>query len=467
MDAREFRDAVEEANATFPVATEAISYLDRRFAGGRSAVATRSPSSRLAYALGGLYLRAGMLDAAEALLLPDPPPKPAEATDAVLIDPNYRRVGGHYHQADRFYLDMIKRVGLDFTFLHSEVREAHDGTSAPPHLTKLVPKRLFRGRASLDDVMALNRLYAAQFDRAMPRTAPRLIVVPTPMDAFIDGIAQHIARVKRTGPISLLLGLHEPSWARPVGNRVVKIYQRAFARLDGLPDLRVMVVAESEPIAEGFRLKIGGDHSVTASAWVGGYADDLGSPRAKAGDDVVVGFVGRDIPQRGGHLVPEIASKTLSARPQLRWRAQLKSKAVDQPGRARPELRALADSRRFDLIPNGISNADYYDLVRSIDIMVMPFDRSYIARASGVASECLRLGCVMIAPAGSTMAAFAADHGAGYVTFAEQSPEAIAAAVLEAADRIAELRAHSLAAARRFTDRNETIAKIEEFIAAA
>ncbi len=424
---------------------------------------------KLRLRLAGVCLRFDLIDAAVKLLLPENGSAAQPPVEAIVLDPQFTRPDGHHDPHDRFYLDLVTKAGLSAAWVHPPAPASvlPAGVIDLGSLTHLPLKRLFPAALGTPELSALNRLVEVMFQRSLPVAAARLIIVPTAFLTFIEGLAMFVAALQK--PPALLLCIHEPFGSEPGPQDAMReTFRAAFDRLRNVPELRLLVVTESPPIAEGFRNMFGDDWEVVAGPVVAG-TRRLASERAlRERGDIVAGFVGRGTTDRGVRLLPEIAKRTLADRPDIGWRIQLNPRRSPDPqtdavGAALEQ--EIADGA-VDFIPRRLDATEYAELLESIDIMVMPFDSAYQLRSSGLPPECLSFGIVMVVPEGSTMARLAADYDAGYVTFAEREPDAIAAAIGKAAENIAVLRGKSADAAKRFGS-SDGRRRVEQFIEAA
>jgi len=264
----------------------------------------------------------------------------------------------------------------------------------------------------------------------------------------------------------LLLGLTGPPRSkRDIGPGGA--FSRAFGMLRDVPGLRALIAAEASALAAPIRRWIDPGVEVVVAPYLAAYLYE--APRSEStGSNPIMGFVGKTRTERGAYLIPEIAQRTLVEHAGISWRAQLEVDRIAE--RFKPQaaeiVAELTATGRFDLLPPNLPTEDYHQLLRSIDVMVMPYSGRYDRTGSGVAMECLRAGCIQIVPKASSMARAAADKGAGFVTFSSPTAEAIAAAVGEALANFAELRHRSLAAVAA-TDADPALARISAFIGAA
>jgi glycosyltransferase involved in cell wall biosynthesis len=318
-------------------------------------------------------------------------------------------------------------------------------------------------QGSESDLDTANRIFAAEFAQALPRKLPRLLIVHTVHPMFLDGLVDYLVTAERGGQSSLLLGFV----AMPFTTESTDTIRQSLARLSHVA-LRILLVGETEAAADQLRGIAPPSLSVTSSPFVGVY---LTQPRRNVRSDeaVTAGFVGQMRKERGANLIPEIAALTTTANPgRLKWRVQFdRGQAGERfDDQAASQLDALSGAGKLNIIEGGLTTRDYQALLGSIDIMVMPYSQSYSVSPSGVAVESLMSGCVLVAPAESTMAAMAERFDAGIVTFRHQTAATISDAVNEAVDRFDNLAAKASTAAARMADA-KTSAPILRFIASA
>ncbi len=419
--------------------------------------------------LAGVLLRSGLIDDAAKIMLRRDAPPDLPAVDAIVLDPQYTRPGGHHDPHDRFYLDLLVKAGFSAAWVHGPGPE----NATPPgvvdvgSLSGMSSLRMFPLGAGTEELSALNRLAHVMFERSLPK-GERLIVVPTASQTFIEGLAITVGEMPR--PPALLLCIHESYWAASEQEKAERApFRSAFGRLRKMQGIKVLVVAEAAPIAEGFRAEFGDDWEVVT----GPIAVRGSDPNAEAGARLdgrkfVVGFAGRSAEDRGVALLPDIAKRTLARRSDIVWRIQINPQRTpdllcDAVGAA---LEREIAAGQVDFIPSRLDPSAYAGLLHSVDIMVMPFNSEYQVRSSGLGPECLGFGIVMVAPEGSTMARLAADYDAGCVTFSEPTPGAIATAIDVAVSNNDALRAKSIAAAERFGV-SDSRRRVEQFIEAA
>jgi len=237
----------------------------------------------------------------------------------------------------------------------------------------------------------------------------------------------------------LLSGPCDDEFAAAMGSTDIVI--SAYDRLRGLFGDRVTFLASTPAIAADCRRLGAGDFPVVpfmalrAPLLPRAAASGIGAP--------LLGVLGDIQPTKGsGHIagiVDAIKRQGLAAR----W--LVAGSAEYTPAADRTKLQELARREdgllRLDLQPGGLTNYD--DILRGLDLIVLPYSPDYYAtRGSGVAEEAGLVGVPIVAPA-----VIARDRP-GAVAFEEWTTEAISAAVAEAIRRLPELTEAARIAAR-------------------
>ena len=407
--------------------------------------------------LAGLLARNGHFSQA-CLVLGQRPDHPVDTTaDALVVDPGLWRMQGHHYNTNVFYRRLLDAAGLSSQVLRAQQDDesmTHDNIGTIP--TFVVPPYvgLFRQPMTGDHIEVINRLFLLEFERKLPRMRPRLTIAHTCRHTFVDGLCAYLARCDQTTRSSLLLGIIEAHTFDPshaLHDAVRNIYRRAFGRLASVEGLRVMIVTETENTADTLADLSGGRFDVSVVPHVAAFLSEARAIRPQgAGDKPVIGYVGQTRPDRGPNLIPDIASRTLRRLGENhRWRVQFNVSMLQKLMSESEKLLldALIAGDSFELAGATLPLSDYYRLMQSLDIVVLPYNSRYETTGSGVAIECINMGCVQVVPKGSSMERLARAHGAGVVTFDDMSPEAISDAVCKAIAQLDELKKRSITAA--------------------
>ena len=150
---------------------------------------------------------------------------------------------------------------------------------------------------------------------------------------------------------------------------------------------------------------------------------------------ITVSVLGDQRPEKGYHLIPEVARRLLRANDAIRLLVHNAdpSKMKD----SHSQLRALAaDNPRLEL-DEYIADEDLWAaLLDKTDVVLCPYDRNrYTISYSAVAAEAIANGIPLVVPEGTSMAQMVRDFGGAGTVFDEPTVEAIVNAVLKAVDQ--------------------------------
>lgn len=223
---------------------------------------------------------------------------------------------------------------------------------------------------------------------------------------------------------------------------------------------------------DGARLKIWAEHADAAAA-LGGLAAgqvpieplpfmfpaalDQIAHRPPSSGPVVVCHQGHSRYERGSHLLEPIAARVLKQRGEgVAFSFQINPEQASWPAEALVELRRSVDAMhgdsRIDLHVGELSSEDYYERLGRSRLVLLPYTGTYLRTSSGLFAEALAARRPMVLPADSYIAREAERVGAGFVTFSQWNPVAIADATVAAIDDIVRLEARAATAARHVHD---------------
>ena len=413
--------------------------------------------------LAGVLARNGRLSDA-CLVLGEEPGAPARATaEAIIIEPGFLHMEGHHYNTNLFYRRLLDAAGLSSQVLRARMAHdsfEHDEIGSIPTFVMSPYEGIFRQPLNAEELAAVNQLFEFEFKRKLPSRRPRLAIAHSCRHTFVDGVCAYFESCDPAERSTLLMGIIEADTFDPshvMHEAVLDVYRRAFERLASIEGLRTLLVADTEEIAE--KLADLGNHKldVCVTPHVAGFLSEARTERRHgANAKPVVGYVGQTRPERGPHLLPEIASRTLDRLGDTHlWRAQVDVPRIRNfmPDGSADLLERLVSAGSFEIAGTNMSAADYFGLLQAMDIVVMPYSARYQTTGSGVAVECISMGCVLVVPEGSSMERLARSQGAGVITFPDASPQAVADAVCDALTGLDALKAKSIAAAARQNDR--------------
>jgi glycosyltransferase involved in cell wall biosynthesis len=166
---------------------------------------------------------------------------------------------------------------------------------------------------------------------------------------------------------------------------------------------------------------------------------------------ITVAVIGHQRPDKGYHLVPEVARQLLQARPDIRVLVH----NGDPQGmpEAQQAMRALAAANRRVVIDERLAGQGVWaELLDASDLILCPYDPGRFAFSySAVAAEAVANGIPMVVPAGSSLARLVAEFGGAGTTFDRAEPAYLVDATLQALQQFDRLAAIAFAGAEKWT----------------
>jgi len=428
--------------------------------------------------LAGIFLRAGYVEQASRVLAEGSTMDRLDSMDAFIVDPGFVHLDGHHYNSNVYFKRLVEKSRLSVSVLRlfrQHPSFAHDDTnSLQTFVLSPYEKNFFANLSHHEELRLLNKLFLYEFQRVLPPQGARLFIAHTARHTFIEGLCRHLQTCVHQGPRSVLLGIVEADATEPdhpMHAAVREIYRRSFRILQSLPDLKLMVMVETPEVANFLRAVAGPGLEIVILPYVAGYLDEVNIARKQSrGDLPIVGYVGQSRPERGTLLIPEIAKKTLLASPTpFEWRVQLDLDVIRRnvADTLDHTLDWLETHPKFECMETHLSLGHYYDLLATIDIMVMPYSNRYNGTGSGIAIESLKFGHVQVVPEGSSMTRVATAYQAGIVTFPEATVDHVTRSIIEALKRFDELHKSCVQAAQTARDESGPLLQVERFIRAA
>ncbi len=158
-----------------------------------------------------------------------------------------------------------------------------------------------------------------------------------------------------------------------------------------------------------------------------------------------VGYVGGSRPVRRPDLIADLITKPTVAL-KARWSAQLDLAYLERIKGAAcvDRLLALQQHGQIDLYPTGLDDYTYYELLGSLDILVMPYTDRYHNIGSGVLYEAICAGLIPVLPRRSSMYAMYSSLGGTPPQFEQLDQSGLEAAITDALERITPYREQAL-----------------------
>lgn len=240
-------------------------------------------------------------------------------------------------------------------------------------------------------------------------------------------------------------------WTGRKNNRAA-IFEGGLSRLSKIPSLRLRILAETPSIksdlegmsARNLNIELGpfpGDYQNIVEAGLA----DWSLPHSEA-NEVQIGYFGRTRIRKGVLLLPRIISLSVSLRKNLRFVVQIDADG-DYRATLNDAIAELYDNPGITHIDGAMSTKDYFRQLKGCDIVLLPYSKGYNRQGSGILSEAVALGKILVAPEYANFQEQLLPYGAACVYFSEWNASSVAAALVEAVDRKGELKDRALAAA--------------------
>jgi hypothetical protein len=394
-----------------------------------------------------------------------------------LCDPQLFDLGGHYLNHDGQLIRELQRRGIPVSLYGRKGCRLTCAGIAP---AQVFSHDIFQEAASDPEVWAMenfhgiNQLFMADL-RGLPddRFGPDdLIYFPNLLQNQLYAVAQWLNRfpAPRRPAVAVMLRFlnHRMTYvqARP-HVELIALYYRYAARLLAKVQPRSLLCADTKELAAEYRritglpvLELPDPMDVSA----------LPVPAAPASDRPVVVYQGSTSTLRGFHFLPEIIERGLQLAPRPRFVVQVQSPEAARSLGLGPVLERLERMAGADLqlLRGALSSEDFLGLLAASDIVLLPYSPDFYGHgSSGVFTEAVSLGKVVVVSPQTVPARQAAEFGLGVVTAADWSAAAIATGMAAAVRRLPELKAQATAAAPRFCRENSAEALWDKLLGAA
>ena len=299
--------------------------------------------------------------------------------------------------------------------------------------------RSWDGNKSRDGTRSVERLgadFAASCAAIDNPQTDDLILVPTAQQDQVYGLALYLEGLPLGRRPRVIILVHWSSWDTPDRLQDWRIATRRLVNAAG--EDRALVAASCEEMADALAEVLG--RPVARFPLPLDYGPAPPPEAAPGSGRPIVAILGRSLPRKGSRMLPSIILAARIRAPRLRFFVQ-----VTKEMRAMTLLRFIPG---VEVHEGPLSSPDYLQRIAAADIVLMPYRRGdYAGRTSGIFAECAALGRVAVVPAGTWLATqLAREHAAG-VAFESAGAQAIARALLRAAQDLPDLSRNARARA--------------------
>ena len=287
-----------------------------------------------------------------------------------------------------------------------------------------------------------------------------LVMFPTVNHLTLLGVVSWLASIPEARRPSVCIQLMFPSGVTGKTHGKPFIHDPAAAlgyrqawRVVKEARLDITFLATGHQIAEGFSILFKapvGSHALISSF---DQMPTVAAPNAK----VVLLSAGAAKINKGLALLPEVIGRLLPQYPKIRFVLHANpSTATAAETAVLSKIKDMASAHpNLDLRLSGLSAAEYVNLISSAGVTLLPYDPvEYAHKSSGVAWEAISAGSVLVATAGTWLAAEARHLGAAYEPFSPYTAKSIIAALKKALEDLPQRQELALQAAERFRATN-------------
>jgi len=366
-----------------------------------------------------------------------------------VLDPGFRSLTGHHYNINVALTEAAASMNTEFRILAGESCENMgklETVTTPYFKTDLYEgASQFPESWEFDSWLHVNAKFRADLARIDARLLDwsNLILVPAVTQFHMLALAQWLRDVLEQRPaLKVVIQLmFSPTWTAwdAVCESGEQMYADAFAYLAPYEGTRVFYRSELRSSCREFQHLLSADIGVLPHAGIW----RAQKPRMiAAGETPSIGYFGYAKREKGFHLLPDIVRelrRTLSPS-DANLIFQINHGGYDPLiEQAEEDLNELAGPG-LDLRNGPMSEDDYLDAFDSTHIQLLPYDPVlYRGRGSGVFSEAIGYGKIVVAPRSSGVGEeIAQGRGAG-VLFDRHTARDIARALEEAVRRAPEL----------------------------
>ncbi len=370
-------------------------------------------------------------------------PIDGRANLAVILDPGLTVSSGHHVNYNLFAWRVIRNLcgeGVDLTPLILS-RDPVENSSELAHL-RVVPALNFEPYAYDDQPMlhqsltGLNKAFHHDLSQLKFARDVEFVFVHSMRATMIDGFSRWVAEIFAKARGFVVIGLIEVDHlieADEILDGYVEVYRGALRRLAANRNIGLLLYVETE---SGKRfiddLRVPGVEVRVFPYLAASLCLDYRSMApADPAAPICLGTVGGTRTTRGSHLMPGLIDATQDLADRCRWKVQLNMRTLAGITEEADLAHVETFCRRpnVNVIDRVLSAEDYFGLLNSIDVVVLPYQDRYAVSGSGVLYESIYMGKFLLVPRRTFMPGVLAELGHPHLVFDEATPACLEAAV--------------------------------------
>lgn len=363
----------------------------------------------------------------------------------VYIEPRLASESGHFFKLAKCYLRLFDALDLPcavFHSLQSNLRERDGWIPYFPVPDHTLAHRSIQNQA---DLGLVHSYFRAQFGRIFDLLAPRVLVLPSARFTDILPAAQTLARTSHQRKGIGIFGVLESAAVPDCANEtlVASTFSHCANELDD-SGVSYTIIAES-PTIKDFLVTAGfASKTVRVFPFVAASMLETGWT-SRDGNTINVGYLGGTREVKNPEIIADLLlSGTLPEK--TTWHVQLDLQYV-QRTRGEDAVRTLLSIRetgKIRLYDTDLSDLEYENLFRVLDIVLLPYGSRYKNIGSGIFLEAITAEVIPIIPESSTMHTLYRQLEGGAPALSDLSPEAIMDVVVRTVSRFRGLRENAV-----------------------
>lgn len=375
--------------------------------------------------------------------------KPQSAKRILVLDPGFRSLTGHHYNINVALVEAAASMNAEFRILAGETCEdvgKLDAVTTPFFRTDLYEgASQFPESWEFDSWLHVNAKFRADLGRIDPDLLAwaNLILVPAVTQFHMFALARWLRDTLEQRPDlkAVIQLMFSPTWTAwdAICEAGEQMYADAFAYLAPYEGKQVFYTSELKSSCREFEHMLSSKVSVLPHAGI--WRSEQPRKRSSGGA-TTIGYFGVAKREKGFQLLPDIVRelrRTLSPS-DAHLIIQINHGDYDPLIRkADQDLQELAGPG-LELRLGPMPEEDYLDAFESADIQLLPYDPLlYRGRGSGVFSEAIGYGKIVVAPKASGVGEEISEGRGAGVLFDRHNAQDVARAVEEAVRRAPEL----------------------------
>lgn len=358
-------------------------------------------------------------------------------------EPRLSGRSGHFFKLSKCYRDLFETLGLPCAILHSLQASSNMGAEWIPYFA--VPDHTMACRP-IENQEELNRVqhyFHYQFERIIDCLTPRIFLLPSARFTNILSAVETIIGTGKQPDQSAIFGVLETEKVPDCTseNLVFSAFSRSAYKLER-SDVRYIIMAENQKIKEFLVMAGFAPAKVHTFPYV---ASGMLKPRSTSydGNDktINVGYLGgtRDV-KNPGVVIDVVTTKML---PQsIKWHIQVDLNYIRQIRNDKIEKKILKLQSKgvVKLYNTNLHEDEYEILLKSLDIVVLPYGTRYQDISSGIFLEAITTKVIPIVPKWSTMYTLYSELGGKAPPFFEMEHVSVRNVIENTLCQIKELR---------------------------